>query len=43
MILAQATCGHFALFDVNEELIRQICRCPAPKITLPTLELKVRR
>jgi hypothetical protein len=39
MILAQATCGHFALFNEQEELIRQVCKCrdarypprPAPK------------
>lgn len=27
MILAQATCGHFALFSVDETLVRQICKC----------------
>lgn len=32
MILAQATCGHFALFDEEERLLRQTCRCEEPSL-----------
>ncbi len=35
MILAQASCGHFALFDPNEQLITQVCACLDPVYVAP--------